>query len=161
MRRKDREVKDPEEIRGILNRADVLRISLNNGMYPYIVPVNFGFTMDGDQLVLFFHSSKDGIKHEIITRDNHAAFEVDCGHMLIPPTGDKSCTASFAYESVIGQGIIEKADESEKENLLAQLLAHYGIKAEKFDPKYLAVTAVYKINAVNYTAKHRIDDRVR
>jgi nitroimidazol reductase NimA-like FMN-containing flavoprotein (pyridoxamine 5'-phosphate oxidase superfamily) len=76
------------------------------------------------------------------------------------PMGEESCTSSFAYESVIGQGQIVEAEESEKEELLTQILAHYEIQAEKFNPIHLANTVVYKIAAENYTAKHRINDRI-
>lgn len=115
--------------------------------------------MDGTQLTLFFHGSKEGSKHEIIAKDPHVTFEVDCGHMLMQPIGSESCTSSFAYESVIGSGIIEKAEEREKEQLLTLLLAHYQIKAQTFNPIHLANTAIYKIHAVSYMAKHRVNDR--
>lgn len=160
MRRKEREVTDPIEIKAILQKAEVLRIALNNGAYPYMLPVNYGFVMNGAQLTLFFHGSKEGLKHEIIAKDPHVTFEVDCGHMLMQPIGEESCTSSFAYESVIGSGVIEKADDAEKEQLLTLLLAHYGIEAKQFNPMHLANTVIYKINAVSYTGKHRINDRI-
>lgn len=69
MRRKDRAVTSTTEIKGILEKAKVLRISLNNGMYPYILPVNYGFIMDETHLLLFFHGSKEGSKHQIIAND--------------------------------------------------------------------------------------------
>ena len=52
------------------------------------------------------------------------------------------------------------ADESEKEKLLTSLLAHYGIEAKAFNPVHLANTVIYKIHAVSYTAKRRVNDRV-
>lgn len=155
MRRKDREITDTQEIKAILSRAEVLRIALNNGDYPYILPVNFGFEMDGEKLTLFFHGAKEGMKHEIIKNDNRISFETDCSHKLIPPTGEEACTASFAYESVIGHGRVEMADEAEKERLLLVLLDHYGIHTNTFAPMQLKNTVVYKITAVGYTAKRR------
>ncbi len=160
MRRKEREVTDVNEIKEILTKAQVLRIALNNGTYPYVLPLNYGFIMDGTHLMLFFHGSKEGTKHEIISNDNHVTFEVDCGHMVMQPIGEESCTSSFAYESIIGNGVIEKADDTEKEELLTILLAHYGIEAKKFNPIHLANTVIYKINVIGYTAKHRINDRI-
>lgn len=160
MRRKEREVTDVNEIKEILTRAEVLRVALNNGTYPYVLPVNYGFIMNGAQLVLFFHGSKEGSKHEIIAKDNHVTFEVDCGHMVMQPTGEESCTSSFAYESVIGNGTIETANESEKDQLLTILLEHYGIEAKKFNPVHLANTVIYKINVIKYTAKRRSNDRI-
>ena len=160
MRRKEREVTDINEIKEILTRAQVLRIALNNGAFPYVLPVNYGFIMNGTQLELFFHGSKEGSKHDIIAKDNHVTFEVDCGHMLMQPIGEESCTSSFAYESVIGNGMIERANESEKEQLLTILLEHYGIEAKKFNSMHFANTVIYKINVIKYTAKHRINDRI-
>lgn len=55
---------------------------MNNGIYPYVIPVNFGFEFNDDKLMLFFHGAKDGKKHEVIKQDNHTTFEIDCGHML-------------------------------------------------------------------------------
>lgn len=60
MRRSEREVTDCNEIRQILERAEVLRLAMHDEPYPYIVPVNFGFTMQDDQLVLFFTGQKSG-----------------------------------------------------------------------------------------------------
>lgn len=159
MRRKEREVTDTTEIYRILEKADVLRIALNNGTYPYILPVNYGFSMEGTQLMLFFHGSKEGTKHTVIAKDNHVTFEVDCGHTVMLPIGDESCTSSFAYESVIGQGTIIKADEAEKEHLLTMILSHYGITAKKFNPVHFENTVIYKINVESYTAKRRVNDR--
>lgn len=155
MRRADREVTNPEEICRILKKAEVLRIAMNDGAYPYILPVNFGFEMEGGKLCLYFHGSDQGSKHEIIRRDPHVSFEVDCGHMLIAPQGKEPCTASYAYESVIGRGLAERAEEAEKGRLLRLIAEHYGIPAETFHPGYFASTVVYKIIVEHYTAKRR------
>lgn len=159
MRRKDREVTDIHEIKKILAKSEVMRIALNNGIYPYVIPVNFGFEFNDDKLMLFFHGAKDGKKHEVIKQDNHTTFEIDCGHMLMPPVGDEPCTASYAYESVIGHGIIEVADESEKEYLLKKLLQKYDIEVKHFNPEHLSNTVIYKIFSESYTAKCRKNDR--
>ena len=43
---------------------------------------------------------------------------------------------------------------------LTPLLAHYGIDAKAFNPVHLANTVIYKIHAISYTAKRRVNDRV-
>ncbi len=155
MRRKEREINNPAEIRQILEQAKVLHIAFHNGTYPYLLPVNFGFKMEKQHLTLFFHGAKEGAKHGIIEADPHVAFETDCCHQLIPPAGTEACTASFAYKSIIGQGLVSRAKESEKAILLRELLCHYGIEANAFSPSSLANTVVYKIEAISYTAKGR------
>lgn len=159
VRRKDREITEFAEIKNIFDKAKVLRIALNNGEYPYIFPVNFGYETDGENFILFFHGSKEGTKHEIIRKNNRVAFEIDCEHQLVLPLGKKSCTTSFAYESIIGQGIVEKAAEEEKEYMLIALLKHYGITADTFDRAHLANTVVYKIKVLYYSAKRRKAER--
>ena len=42
MRRSDREIKDFGKIVEIIKKCDVCRIAMNDGDFPYIVPLNFG-----------------------------------------------------------------------------------------------------------------------
>lgn len=155
MRRSEREVTDRNEIRQILEQADVLRLAMQDEPYPYLVPVNFGFTMEGDQLVLFFHGAKVGKKCDLLQKNPHVSFEAEGKQQLIPPKGTVSCTAGFAYESVIGQGIAELVSGNEKAELLKKLLEHYNIPFQSFSQEHLERTAVYKIVAEQYTAKRR------
>lgn len=62
MRRKDREVKNPEQIRKVLEACKVCRLGLLDGMIPYIVPMNMAYDFDGEKLVLYFHCAKEGKK---------------------------------------------------------------------------------------------------
>lgn len=45
MRRKDREITDFNEIRKIIDACEILRLGLADGDFPYIVPVNFAYTV--------------------------------------------------------------------------------------------------------------------
>lgn len=68
MRRRDREVTDVNDIQSIIDKCDVVRIAINDDTYPYIIPVNFGYELNGDKLTLFFHSSTEGYKHKVIEK---------------------------------------------------------------------------------------------
>ena len=46
MRRSDREIKDFDEIIEVINKCDVCRLAINDGDYPYIVPMNFGLNIE-------------------------------------------------------------------------------------------------------------------
>lgn len=155
MRRKDREVTNVDEIEAIMERCDVCRIAINDEVYPYILPVNFGFERDGDKFAIYIHGSRQGTKHELIKRNNRVSFEMDCQHKLILPNGDESCNASMTYESVIGQGEMSLLSDDEKERALSIILNHYHIESKKFNPIHLANTAVFSIKCSSYTAKHR------
>ena len=52
MRRKDREITDFNEIIEIIKKCDVCRIALNDEDFPYIVPLNFGLDIQGEQVFL-------------------------------------------------------------------------------------------------------------
>ena len=83
MRRSDREIKDFDEIIEVINKCDVCRLAINDGDYPYIVPLNFGLQVENDMPVLYFHGALEGKKYELIEKDNRASFEMDCGHEFI------------------------------------------------------------------------------
>ena len=154
MRRKDREVTDIGEIREILSSARVLRIAMNDGKAPYIVPVNFCFELDGEQLTLYFHGAAQGKKHDLIAQNPNVGFETDTGS-LITPSDKWACSASYAYESVIGTGVAETVEESEKPRILALLMHHYGIDNTNFSPAQIQAVTVYRIIAETYSAKRR------
>lgn len=159
MRRSDREVTDVKDIQNMIDKCEVVRIAINDDTYPYIIPVNFGYEFNGGRLTLFFHSSTEGYKHKVIEKNNHASFEMDCSLTLMPPINGTVCTASMAYESVIGQGEILTVDDSEKENVLEKILEHYNIHGGKFNPVSLQNTKVYKIEVQSFTAKRRKNER--
>ena len=50
MRRKDREVTQPEEIFDIIKKCDVCRIAFFDEKFPYIVPLNFGVAFENGVL---------------------------------------------------------------------------------------------------------------
>ena len=51
MRRKDREITDRATISGMLDMAEILHIAVKNEPYPYVVPVNFGYEWEDDELL--------------------------------------------------------------------------------------------------------------
>lgn len=62
------------ELLEIMRRCDVCRLALNNEGYPYIVPMNFGLSVDEDKISLIFHSALEGMKLDLIRKDNRASF---------------------------------------------------------------------------------------
>ena len=68
MRRKDREITDFHEIIEIIRKCDVCRLALNDEGYPYIVPLNFGLDVRGDQVYFYFHAAVKGKKLDLIAK---------------------------------------------------------------------------------------------
>lgn len=154
MRRSDREVTDRSEILDIIRRCDVCRLALNDGDYPYILPLNFGMDTSEGGVILYFHGAAQGRKYDIITRDNRASFEMDCSHRLVTRPERKSCT--MEYESVIGRGRIEIVEGDKKLAALKLLNAHYGADNLEIDEAVAQRTVVMKLTVEDMTAKRRM-----
>lgn len=154
MRRKDRELTEKEDLRSVLDHADVCRIAINTGKAPYIVPLNFGWAWDG-KLVLYFHSAAEGRKIGLLERDPNVGFELDAGHELV--TGERACTWSMRYESLIGTGrIVFIEDEAEKKVALDAVMRKYGFVGEgTFDPAMIAKMKIYKLLVEEITGKRK------
>ena len=45
MRCKDKEITNLDEVIDILDHTDFIRLAMNNGDFPYIVPINFGYEL--------------------------------------------------------------------------------------------------------------------
>ena len=154
MRRHDREVTDFQEILEIIHRCQVCRLALNNGAYPYLLPVNFGEEVVGGQLVLYFHGAVSGTKYRLMEADPHASFEMDCKTVLCSDRSIGECT--MAYESVIGQGLLQEITQKEKKlHALDVLTAHYHPEGFAYDRSILPQTRVWSLTVETITAKRR------
>lgn len=153
MRRSDREIKEFKEIVSIMEKCDVCRIALNNNGYPYILPLNFGVKVEGDQIELYFHGAMEGTKYNLIAMDNRASFEMDCGHRLVTEMEQGNCT--MEYESVIGQGYIEVLSDDEKYDALCILMKHYHQEEFPFNKAIMPRTKVFKLVVEKVTGKAR------
>ena len=83
MRRRDREIKEFDEIVKIIKKCDSLVLGLNDEGYPYLVPLNFGMDIEDGQLYLYFHCDKEGKKLYLIQKDNRDTFEMHHAHQLV------------------------------------------------------------------------------
>ena len=153
MRRKDREITDFDEIVAIMRKCDVCRLALNDGDFPYIVPLNFGLEVRGDQVFLYFHAAREGKKLDLIARDNRATFEMDCDHNFILYEERMSCT--MGYASVIGHGTIELLPEEEKYAALKILMGQYHAEDFPFNTDMINVTTVMRMTVLDMVGKRR------
>jgi nitroimidazol reductase NimA-like FMN-containing flavoprotein (pyridoxamine 5'-phosphate oxidase superfamily) len=152
MRRKDREITDFEEIIKIIQKCDVCRLALHDAAYPYIVPLNFGFTAEDGAVTLYFHGAAEGKKLDLIRTDNRAGFEMDCSHELVADR--KTGQVTMTYESVIGYGIIRMLDDKDKVQALNILMAHYPVEGDfELNLTALPRMAVFKLSVLGLTAK--------
>ncbi len=152
MRRSDREVTDPSHITEIMSRCEVLRLALNTGTVPYILPVSFGMEPDG--LTLYIHGAASGTKYALIEKDDRASFEMDCTHGLVLDEEKHSCTMN--YESVVGWGVLEElTEDADKRRALECIMRHYHAGDFFYNPAAVALTRTFRLRVQERRAKCR------
>ena len=159
MRRADREIRDFAAIVAIMRRCKVCHVALGGGEYPYVVPMNFGLTVEDGVVTLFFHGAREGKKHARLAKDNRAAFVMEDTHGIAkgPEVGAGECTMEF--ESAMGEGRLSYVTEpAAKRAALQTLLDQYGVREGEgyhFNEQAAAATAVLALKVERLSAKFR------
>ena len=153
MRRKDREVTDFETILGIIDECDIIRIGLADGDLPYIVPLNFAYTVSGEQIEFYIHGAMAGRKYELMQKNKKCSFEMDIPLKLDCAAGHKSVT--MRYKSVMGTADITFLDGDEKQNAIDNIIMARYEETRNFDynKKAVQATMVAKLSVTSLTAK--------
>ena len=154
MTKRERQVTDENQIRHILDAAKVLRLGLAVDNEPYVVPMNYGYTLENGKLVLYLHSAVQGKKLDMMRANPKVFFELDCD--LAPFEGEKPCQYGLVYSSVMGRGtatIVE--DTAGKIEAMKLLMKTQTGKDFEFNEKLVSIVAVIRIDVAEYTAKHR------
>lgn len=155
MRRTDREITDQAEILKIVDACDVASLALNDGEFPYVVPLNFGWEERNGKVFLYFHGAKEGTKIDLIKRDDRCAFAMSCDHLYVP--GPPACAATFRYSSVCGRGRIEIAEGEERAHALNVIMKHYERESDySFEEKHLNSVAILKLEVETLSGKRKV-----
>lgn len=153
VRRKDREVTNKEDILKIIDKCDSCSLGLCDGNRPYIIPMNYGYTYENHQLVLYFHSGMQGKKLELIKQNNNVCFSMDCSHELVH--NEIACRYTMKYESVIGHGkIYVVTEEEEKAQGMQIVMKKYAPdRSFTFEKKHTNIITVLKLVVEEFTGK--------
>ena len=154
MTKREYQITDEAKLRQILDTAKVLRLGIAVDNTPYIVPLNYGYTMEDGRLVLYLHSAVKGNKLELLRRNPNVCFELDCG--LEPFEGRVACQYGLAYQSVSGWGrAVLVEDVEEKMEAMSILMKTQTGKDFTFNERLVSIVAVIRVDVSEYTAKHR------
>ena len=154
MTKRELQITDPARICEILDKGKVLHLGLAMDNEPYVVPMNYGYTMQDGKLTLYLHSALRGKKLDMIRANPRVFFEIDCD--LMPFEGQVPCQYGLAYSSLMGRGtarIIE--DVEEKMQAMTLLMKTQTEKDFTFNERLVSIVAVIRIDAAEFTAKHR------
>lgn len=155
MRRKEREVTQVEALEAILRECPVCRIGMVDHGKPYVVPVNFGYTREGDVITVYFHCAGQGRKVEVLKQNPQVCFEADCRYSLREAA--VACEYSCAFASVIGEGrAVFLEDPEEKRTGLTAIMTHLtGDKDFTFAPAHVDGVSVVKIVLEQLSGKEK------
>lgn len=152
MRRKDREVTDFGSIIRMIDACEIVRLGLADGEFPYIVPVNFAYAVEGRKVCFYIHGAMAGRKYELLSRKPCCSFEMDVPLGIDCIAQTKEITTR--YRSVMGKTRVEFLEGGEKRQALDAIAARYAQTRDfAYSKAALPRTAVAKLTVTEMTAK--------
>lgn len=153
MRRSDREITDEKSIEAFIAKEQIMRIAFNDNGEIYIVPVNYGYIIESDKYVFYFHGAKAGRKYELSKRSPNIGIEIDGNYELLE--SDVACDFSAKFQSVVGTGKISiVGDREEKLKGLNCLMRQTSDKTEwRYSEEMLNAVAVYRVDIDKISCK--------
>ena len=158
MRRKDREIRDMDQIMEILSREAVCSVAFHDEPCPYLIPMNYGAVMENGILTLYFHGASEGTKLELLKRNPQVSFSVVSG-AEVRVDCEEACRSSCGFESVCGSGRAEIAGPEEKKKGLTALMNQIGrpygktFDEQAFPDAAVCGITVWKITVDRVTGK--------
>ena len=147
-------VTDMDEIVKILDNSKVVHVGMIDGDEPYVVPMNYGYTLEDGKLTLWLHCAKRGRKLDVLRANNKVFFEMECG--IQPFEGDIACRYGISYSSIMGRGTAEIVEDVEvKKAALSHLMKAQTAMDIEFEDKMTTIVSIIKIDTIEFTAKHR------
>lgn len=155
MKPRKREVKEMDDVLGILARCSTVRIGMYDGEMPYVVPVSFGMEVRDGLPVIYFHCGKRGLKVDVLAEHPEVCVEADIfyGYELLKRGIDTR------YESVVGFGKCTLAEGEERIRGLELLCEHCGYAGHPVDVCLgLPITNVFKVEVESITGKRTLPE---
>ncbi len=148
MRKKEKEVKDIQEIESIIRKCQLCRLAMSVDNRPYIVPLNFGYKDNA----LYFHTGHYGKKIDLLNQNSNVSFEMDCDVELLP--SDHACGWSSFYKSVVGYGAAELiTDREDKIKALDIIMSQYTEPPFTYKEGPLEKTCIIKVNITQMSGR--------
>ena len=152
--KRERQVTDKAQILHILDTAKVLNLGLSVNDDPYVVPMNYGYTMEDGKLTLYLHSAVKGKKLDMIQANPRVFFSMDCDRM--PFEGRVACQYGLVYSSIMGSGMATLVEDVEEKKRAMSILMKTQTGGDfTFEDRLVTIVTVIRIDVAEYTAKHR------
>jgi hypothetical protein len=148
MRKKNKEILDPNIIEAILSKNNIVRIAMIDGNEPYIVPLNYGYKDNA----LYIHCAKEGRKIDILKNNPRVCFEIEGKTEL--KTRPKACDWTLKFESLIGYSNVEiLEDRDEKIAGLDILMKQFDGPQNEYSSKHVDAIVILKMTIESICGK--------
>ena len=155
MTRREQQVTDIGEIIDILEKSKVVHVGMVDGDEPYVVPMNYGYTLVDEKLTIYLHGAKRGRKIDVLRENPKVFFEMCCD--VTPFEGEVACKYGNTYASIMGRGLATIVEDvEEKKKALSVLMKTQVSKDFTFEDKLTTVVSVIRIDTLEFTAKKRV-----
>ncbi len=152
--RRELEVTDLNEIIKILDKSKIVHVAMVDEGKPYMVTMNYGYTMEDGKLTLYMHGANKGRKIDVMKANPDVFVEIECD--MEPFAGTLPCQYGMAYASIMGVGkatIVESP--AEKMEILSILMKTQTGMYFTFNEKLVSIVSVIRIDVADFTAKKR------
>ena len=155
MTRREQQITDIGEIIDILEKSKVVHVGMVDGDEPYVVPMNYGYTLVDEKLTIYLHGAKRGRKIDVLRENPKVFFEMCCD--VTPFEGEVACKYGNTYASIMGRGLATIVEDvEEKKKALSVLMKTQVSKDFTFEDKLTTVVSVIRIDTLEFTAKKRV-----
>lgn len=152
MRRQEKMITDRQVMDSIIEQAQVCRLALCDGDFPYIVPMCFGY--DGQSLYL--HGAAEGQKTDLMRKNPHVCVEFEVDTEFLPGVRG-ACSSTMRYRSVILNGTSEVINDlPERQKALGIIMEKYSDAPARFPIEAVTATQVWKIVIKTITGKQSL-----
>src|SRR5512143_1981463 len=156
VRRKDREIRDPEVLRKVLKSTKYVTVALCMNNEPYLVSLSHGY--DEEKNCLYFHCASEG-KKLVYTQANNKVW----GQAMLDYGVTDEC--DYAYTSVHFGGKMFLINDLAEKNHAMKVLVYQSsnnpeAKLSKLSQEKLAKTQMLRIDIECITGKKHMSPKV-
>lgn len=138
IRRKERAVTDPKELRDILRKAEYVTVAMCEDGEPYLATLSHGY--DEERECIYFHCAREGKKVEILRANN-----LVWGQALIDG-GYQQGSCSHFYRTTQFRGRVTFIEDlSEKEHALRLMIKKLDRDPAKVTKEQMTLDSIKKV----------------
>ena len=124
VRRAEREITDPAELRAIIQRGKTCTLALAKDNEPYLVTLSYGY--EPETGTLYFHCGKEGQKIDWLRANPRTCATV------VEDNGVDQASCDHSYRSVVFRGRLEFVDDPEE---AAKALRQLVLQLDRENPQ--------------------------